>query len=316
MDDEFIFGQRISNYVQNRSTSKQMYTFSKAKRFPTPPSNAPQMYNFPSMLSTRSTSFGYGIKYDITTLNNNKERLKIRVPYYTIPKDKLSHHSSSPKYTFGLSREAFSKVVIENQLSMPNILSPGPAVYDTRNKPGHDGPSYSFGEKIIFKGKGYRLNIPGPGKYDSSSIEINKQGKYPISTYSNTKQVNWSKAKEERFFSPKSTRTPGPGKYNIHGLVNGSGKCYNSKFRSGTAKTFGKKLKGVFELNINGDTPGPGTYSTFSEFGFVRYGYDKNQTRNRSLKTEYGNFGYRPQLSNRSSMKSARTIFKRTINNS
>ena len=309
--EEFIHGQQCSNYVQNHSTAKQMYSFGKAKRFfDTSVSynsfRKHTMYTLPPTLSTRSTTFGYGDKYDITLLNNSKERLKIRVPYYIVPSDKLSHQTTAPKYSFGLSRDVFQKVVIDNQLSMPNVSSPGPAVYDTRNVPGHDCPRYSFGEKIKFKGKGYILNVPGPGNYNSTYTEINKDGKYPISTFSNTKDVNWSKAKEKRFFNLKNSKTPGPGMYEIHGLVNGSGRVYNSKFKSGTAKTMGSKLKGVFDRQTKGDTPGPGAYSTFSEFGFVRYGYERPQGRNKSMmRTEYGNFGHRPNLTSRSSIDSS-----------
>ena len=102
---------------------------------------------------------------------------------------------------------------------MPNVSSLGPAVYDTRSVPGHDCPRYSFGKRIKFKGIGYRLNVPGPGNYNSTYTEINKEGKYPISTFSNTKEVNWSKEKKKRFFNLKNSKTLGPGMYEIHGLL-------------------------------------------------------------------------------------------------
>lgn len=50
--------------------------------------------------------------------------------------------------------------------------------------------------------------------------------------------------------------------------MDGSGKIYNSTFRSGMAKTFsGKLLEGQGKRMT---TPGPGQYQAFSEFGIYR----------------------------------------------
>ena len=82
---DYVTGQPIHNNLQNKSTSKQMYSFPKAKRFFQFKSYSDRnqaIYNIPESKSQRATSFGYGKKYDITTINWNKERLKFKVPYY------------------------------------------------------------------------------------------------------------------------------------------------------------------------------------------------------------------------------------------
>lgn len=296
--NEFVTGQLVNTNLQNNSSSKQMYSFPRAERFFQLSSNSSRnskFYNIPSSLSHRSTSFGYGNKYDITTLGNNQERLKIKAPYYIISRSKVSSVPNSPKYSFGLSRDKFTKCLVDGQVSLPTFTSPGPAVYNTREVVGSNTPKYSFREKIRYKGKGYRLNVPGPGRY--SAINMNKDGKYPISKFRNTEQACWSLNKAERF-KEKTKTTPGPGKYDVNGLINGKGSVYNSKFRSGTARSMGLRLRSIFDISDKNATPGPGAYSSFSEFGFYKVN-NTDSGRYPSNRTEYGNFGHRPKLISR-----------------
>ena len=63
-----ISGEPICNSPLNHSKSKYMYSFGRAQRFPKI-SNAFSgqfFYNLPSMKMKRSTSIGYGTKYDFT----------------------------------------------------------------------------------------------------------------------------------------------------------------------------------------------------------------------------------------------------------
>ena len=306
----FVTGQLVNSNLQNNSSSKQMYSFPKAKRFfelSSSSSRNSNFYNIPASLSHRSTSFGFGNKYDITTLNNNKERLKIKVPYYNLSHVKVSSMPNSPKYSFGLSRDKFTKCLVDGQVFLPTFTSPGPAVYNTRGVVGNNTPKYSFREKIQYKGKGYRLNVPGPGNY--SAINMSKVGKYPISKFRNIEQAAWSLNKEKRF-KEKTKTTPGPGNYEVKGLINGRGSVYNSKFRSGTARSMGLRLRGIFDVSDKNATPGPGAYSSFSEFGFYQVTHT-DSGRYPGNRTEYGNFGHRPKLISRvSSIKSNYTTKK------
>lgn len=71
-------GETISKNVLNKSTSKQMYSFPKENRFRmTKSSTCNNFYNLPNVLSTRSTTLGYGTKYDFTRCNKDKN-----APYY------------------------------------------------------------------------------------------------------------------------------------------------------------------------------------------------------------------------------------------
>ena len=64
-----ISGEPICNSPLNHSKSKYMYSFGKAQRFP-PINNSfgsvYKFYNLPSVRTKRSTSIGYGTKYDFT----------------------------------------------------------------------------------------------------------------------------------------------------------------------------------------------------------------------------------------------------------
>ena len=290
---EYVTGQLVNHNAQNNSSSKQMYSFPKAKRFfefRSFTTRNQEIYNIPNTLSHRATSLGFGKKYDITLLNDNKQRLKIKAPYYNISHVRVSSMPNAPRYTFGESREKYAKCMIDNPPIIPCVTSPGPAVYNVRDKAGKNAPKYSFRERIQYKGKAYRLNVPGPGNY--GAISMSKDGKYPLSQYRNTEQAAWSKNKEKRFRIRK-IGTPGPGKYEVKGLINGKGSIYNSRFKSGTARSMGLKLKSIFDVSPIDSTPGPGASSAFSEFGF----YQHNLTESGSFKTEYGSFGHRPTLS-------------------
>ena len=63
-----ISGEPICNSPLNHSKSKFMYSFGKAQRFPLISRyyEGSFFYNLPSMRMTRSTSIGYGTKYDFT----------------------------------------------------------------------------------------------------------------------------------------------------------------------------------------------------------------------------------------------------------
>lgn len=303
---EYITGTNLNHNLQNTSSSKQMYSFGKDPRFHYKiEDKGGAFYNIPSSLSTRSTSFGYGNKYDITTLE--KERLKIKTPYYDLSRTKLSSYYEPPRYTFGESRDKVTKIVIDGDGGAPastriNSVSPGPANYNVARSFGNnDAPKYSFRTKIYYKGKGYVLLSPGPGSY--SNIQINKEGKYPISQYQNISRVPWGMSKSKREVT-RINNVPGPGKYSIDGLMNGKGKVYNSKYKSSTARSMGQKLKGIFDKSSE-STPGPGSYSTFSEFGYYKM-LDSGVRMN----TQYGSFK-RPKLTGPISLNSTRTNFKK-----
>jgi hypothetical protein len=62
------------------------------------------MYPAPDVKNKRSASFGFGTKYDFTKSKNS-------VPYYNLPTDFDVKHPHMPKYTFGIARSFYEKVI-------------------------------------------------------------------------------------------------------------------------------------------------------------------------------------------------------------
>jgi hypothetical protein len=65
------------------------------------------MYPIQDTHGKRSASFGYGTKYDFT-------RAKNTAPYYNLPTDFDPKKSNHPKYSFGISRSYYEKVITYN----------------------------------------------------------------------------------------------------------------------------------------------------------------------------------------------------------
>ena len=186
MDDEFICGQRISNYVQNRSTSKQMYTFSKSPRFPEiKRTGYSDTFYTPTFKSTRQASFGYGTKYDFTRASkgNNPQ-------FYAIKRDFDVNNHRGPMYSFGLSRD-------ECPITKYDKYSPGPN-YDTSRPLGSTAPKYTMNERYHTTHSSTFNSTPGPGAY-GFGLSINESGKYPSSKVRNIMSMDMSASKSKRF---------------------------------------------------------------------------------------------------------------------
>ena len=208
-------------------------------------------YNLPSMKSARATSLGIGLKYDFTKKKKGTEFISIK-RYF----DKGSQ--PGVKYTFGMSRDKFRKAFCPGFKIIDRDI-PGPGKYNLFREPGEDSPSYSMHEKCgsnSFINK--LMKNPGPGEY-SPLLSINSEGKYPISKISNVNSTNFGFNKTKRFFY-KINNLPGPGSYRIKGLM---GVNFNSKYKSVKLISMHKKLK---KKDARDNYPGPGAYSSFSEF--------------------------------------------------
>lgn len=255
-------GEGISKNLQNHSTAKQMYSFPKTKRFIVTYKNTSDtfQYNLPCVMGKRSASIGYGMKSDFT------KPKKWNAPYYKIGRLYDDNKDEAPKYTFGLSREYFQKVVVGKDSSEINRNSPGPGRYDCLNLFGSQSPKYTMVKRYATMQLGSTVKYPGPGKYNNN-MTINTSGKFPLSQFSNTVRAGWSLSKDKRFRN-KSPPTPGPNKYNIDSLIKGKPTIFNSRYHSPTARSLSGKYASIF--NVTSTTPGPGSYITFSEFGIYR----------------------------------------------
>lgn len=67
-------------------------------------------------------------------------------------------------------------------------------------------------------------------------------------------------------------------------LIKGNGSIYNSKFRSSTSNTISMKFREPIYSRLN--TPGPGAYQTFSEFGIYRSKYADKMEKEEMRRTQ------------------------------
>ena len=268
-----LSGQGISNHSLNHSLSKQMYSFPKSPRFRelNKSSSATFFYNIPSKASQRKTFIGYGTKSDFTKI------VPLNAHYYNIVRefDNVDHpyidFKNNPHYSFGLSKEHMLKRVINGKTSEIKLPIPGPGKYNFLKPFGSFSPRFSMGVKLKSREFNGNSNSPGPARYKNNII-LNNKGSYFLSNFPNSSL--YSIGKEKRFIV-RGKETPAPNQYKLGYLINGTGNIYNSIYKSSTSKTFGRKYKSIFGYD-NG-FPGPGAYTTFSEFGIYK---SKNALKN------------------------------------
>ena len=256
-----ISGEPICNSPLNHSKSKYMYSFGKAQRFPiiNRAYGGSFFYNLPSMKTKRSTSIGYGTKYDFTRDAKSKSPV-----FYNYKSDFDQKNPSGPRYSFGLGRDRMYKST--------DIPGPGPANYNVLKPFGRDGIKYTMRIKYNRSSSTDNIGSPGPGAY-SAVTKINPNGTYIVSKNENVHPVEFSKDKTERFNYHYEV-TPGPSDYKKGSMF---GKIFDSKFRS----TNGITMRPKFKIMDSRDCyPGPGAYKYLSEFGI----YEKDDTKRRNIK--------------------------------
>jgi len=256
MSIEAYSREKIVNHLGNHSPTKFMYSFSKAPRFPPlkRSGKSDMFYNLPSTKMKRTTSLGFGHKLDFTKNSGGAEFISIKRDY-----DK--GNQPGLKFSFGLSREKFRKAFCPGYRIIDKDI-PGPGKYNVSKELGEDSPRYTMHEKL--KSNSFInkvMNNPGPGEY-SPMVSINTKGKYPISRISNIKSLNFGLDKTKRFFYKKND-FPGPGSYRLKDLM---GVNFNSKYKSVKLISLHKKIK---KKDTRDNYPGPGSYSTFGEFGIL-----------------------------------------------
>ena len=192
---ELYTQQRIVNHLENSSPTKFMYSFSKAKRFPSVDRRgySDSFYVFPGIGTGRKVGIGYGNKSDFT-----KSRIKTEIVGIKRDFDKDSFHRGI-SYSFGESRSKYGKVCTPgNKLIDLNIPGPG-KYYSYINTMGNMGsPKYSLRPKCGVGSMNKTMNVPGPGAYEPV-VKMNPVGKYPMSRVPNTKGRNFGIDRIQRF---------------------------------------------------------------------------------------------------------------------
>ena len=241
----------------NTSTSKQMYKFSKAIRFPVlkKPYDA-FFYNLPSVKDRFTTTFGIGKKFDFS-----KDVLKGKTDsYYDIPREFDLKRKNSPQYSFGKGRD----LCIMPQFKIDKD-TPGVGAYDLRKAFGKDALKFSiFGREWEHR-KISPMNSfvnPGPGYYEEV-LKTNEKGRYSSSIFENTPQVKFIGPERDKVLK---NNNPPPWAYNLGTMFNKTGMQFSSKFNSTIAKTISNRPKEFYLPDKKSSYPGPGSYNSFSEF--------------------------------------------------
>ena len=245
----------------DNSPSKQKYSFSKAERFPKIGIyGAMSFYNLPSMKNGRSTSFGYGSRYNFVPKNS-----ETTPSCYNISYGVQSKQPYAPKYSFGLGRENIVKTLDKS--------IPGPGKYYSPLKSiGRDSPKYSMKGK--YKNSFYPISeSPGPAAYDPQT-KMNARGVFGIAGFKNVKSYDFSKGEANRF-NFKVENTPGP-QYTINKSLIGN--IYESRFKS----THGIHMGSRYETKDRDNYPGPGAYERYGDFYKYNDRYLNTSTYNRS----------------------------------
>jgi hypothetical protein len=235
----------------NNSTAKAQYSFPKASRFPMSKPSTHNFYNIPDSFSKRTTSFGYGQKYDFTSgVEKTPDPGAYRTEHDILNKAKA--------FSFGISRDECKKFIESHPKADPSI--PGPGAYAFSPKFGREGRNITIsGKKMESK----QLDpSPGPGTYNQS-IEKRK-GEYFLSTCRSAQSLKISSS-SPRFLKESGAQSPAPGAYETD-----KGFLKNSQVLS-TVKSSGARLFPRSErktLLFNSQSPGPGSYRLPSEFGY------------------------------------------------
>ena len=189
--------EEITKSTINKSTSKFMYSFSRAQRFPPLKRSGycDSFYNLPSVTMKRYASIGIGNKSDFT-----KRRKGGTAEFYGVKRDFDQGNLRGPKFTFGICRDKYAKVYYETDKMLDKNI-PGPGKYSILKGFGEDAYKYSMGTRLnTYTGLGpNKYNItPGPGSYQPV-VKINDKGKYPISKISNIKVNDFGSSRTTRF---------------------------------------------------------------------------------------------------------------------
>ena len=247
LNESILFNQRLNSSL-NDSSTKQAYSFGRAERFKMneKKDNYYHFYDLPNTRNNRSTTLGFGKKCSQSTILGCGSNQLYPAPNYFDPKK-----HNSPVYSFGSSRPK----------NLRYDRTPGP-IYDVSTKLGR-GPGFVFGTSGLRKKRLSRSSsIPGPGAYyneENHKIGFNYSSKLINS-------ANVVIGREKRFLKKDKDKTPGPGAYDIPGLINNTGIIkFNSKYISFPARSILGK-KNTYRIKNIDSGPGPGQYNFFSIF--------------------------------------------------
>jgi len=253
---------QICNSPLNNSKSKMLYSFPKAPRMTLENKSgcSHAFYDLPPVRAKRTTTFGYGNKYDFTQGQSNNP------PPNAYSVKGAIDGSAKKGFSFGLSRE---QMLVTGGAFVGDKTSPGPGAYDVRET-NKVSLAYSFRPRTnSLESHNTSHKAPGPGNYPVLET-ISPKGKIFISKYKSAATTVFSPASTDRFSKlHEDGEKPGPGAYNIGNEINPKGSYFLSKFKSNVGRTFGGSSirKQASTGTLRSDVPGPGSYKLPSDFG-------------------------------------------------
>lgn len=192
MSDQLYTKQQITDYQINHSSAKQMYSFSRAERFPPMKriGYSDNFYILPPLKHPRGASFGYGKKYDFTQSSRGGQPA-----FYSGKRDFDPDNPTGPSYSFGISRDKYAKVYYETNKTIDKNI-PGAGRYLPKIQ-GTEPPKYTMGVRYSYQ-TSRNAGSPGPGAY-ASVLQISADGKYPSSKYKNISAMSFGSPTAQRF---------------------------------------------------------------------------------------------------------------------
>lgn len=236
----------------NKSTAKQLFTFSRADRFLPPKMSVSESQRFcnPDDLIKkhgRACSLGKGSKYDFL----REARRRATPDFYSV--DYHTQQKNQPKYKFGISREMSPQFSIFTHKAGE---IPGPGTYNPKEPPTQAKCTF----KIRLKEPQTFRNSLGPGTYEAYNF-FGQQSAHLPSCYQNGPQFRIVRESVKK--SAKEVRLPFF--YDLKFQINKSGVYFNTKYKSSLARSFGKQER--MSIPVGPDSPGPGSYLPVSDFG-------------------------------------------------
>jgi hypothetical protein len=203
----------------------------------------------PSCLSKNAFKFSREQRFPFNSDKSNRT-------IYNIP-SLFTNPKRGRQYTFGVEWKAYRKVYVKSKPSLDSTF-PGPGTYDINPQ------CFSSNVRnITIKPKNnynHFNKVPGPGYYDADTSSFNSTKRQFNSKFLNSTTIRLFKA--QRFSSEKHL-SPDPGRYFC------DTKSLLSNYKNPISHSFGKMSRNIVHIDRGHlESPGPGNYKTYSEFGY------------------------------------------------
>ena len=248
--------RQIHDLPCNTSHTKQLYSFSKASRFPEglyKPNCNLVFYEVNPMhyRSQRTTAFKGCNRSDFTKHNENTP------PPNSYEVKNFAMGKKEKGISFGKSRADCKD--IQSLICKDLAKVPGPGAYETPD-PIKKGRNFSF--KLRTKEPDWQRLDVGPGQYNVPET-INSKTFNFNSKFKNVATSKIMPPAQGKRRVPRSMSQPAF--YDLKTDINTKGAYFSSKFKNSMCRSFGKALRS--SKRIPSAKPGPGTYRSPSEFG-------------------------------------------------